>query len=73
MESASCVQPLALTLNPLDTNAIAKEGEGLGAQWVKSTYQLGIKMGLQHNYLVYDRQVLTDITWLKKFRRAVCL
>lgn len=25
MESASCVQPLALTLNPLDTNAIAKE------------------------------------------------
>ena len=31
MESASCVQPLALTLNPLDTNAIAKE-EG-GGTW----------------------------------------
>ena len=28
MESASCVQPLALTLNPLDTKAIAKEEGG---------------------------------------------
>ena len=49
MESASCVQPLALTLNPLDTNAIAKEeGRDLvhgGSKQLGN--QVGIKIRLE--------------------------